>query len=55
VSSGFGWPDAVIVGVIAAIAVVAVALVLKKRCMKNTKIGIEEPEEEPNLNLELSR
>jgi hypothetical protein len=55
VSSGVGWPGAVIVGVFAAIAIVAVALVLKRNCMKDTKIEIENRKQEPSLNLELSR
>lgn len=55
VPSGIGLSDTIIVGVIAAIAVVAVALVLRKRYMKNTKIEVEKPEEELNLNFEVSR
>jgi len=55
VPSGIGLSDTIIVGVIAAIAVVAVVLVLRKKYMKNTKIEVEKPEEELNLNFELSR
>lgn len=43
VSSGFGWPDAIFVGVITAIAVVALGLILKRRRMKDTKIEKEKP------------
>jgi len=36
----------IIVGVIAAVVVLAVSLALRKRCMKNTKIEVEKPKEE---------